>query len=104
MIYVWASGNGGHLHDNCDCDGYTGSIYTISISSASQQQQTPWYAEKCASTMATTYSSGAYNDQRIVSIAASICFYLQYHNYQIESCKIYSSKNSKGQCIISHIL
>lgn len=67
VIYVWASGNGGHLHDNCDCDGYTGSIYTISISSASQQQQTPWYAEKCASTMATTYSSGTYNDQRIAS-------------------------------------
>jgi len=65
-IYAWASGNGGHLQDNCDCDGYTGSIYTISISSASQQQQSPWYAEKCASTMATTYSSGAYNDQRIV--------------------------------------
>lgn len=67
MLYVWASGNGGRLGDNCDCDGYTGSIYTISISSASQAQHTPWYAEKCASTMATTYSSGAYDDQRIVS-------------------------------------
>ncbi|WAR00449.1 NEC1-like protein, partial [Mya arenaria] len=67
VIYAWASGNGGHLKDNCDCDGYTGSIYTISINSASQQQHTPWYAEKCASTMATTYSSGAYNDQRICS-------------------------------------
>lgn len=67
VIYAWASGNGGSLGDNCDCDGYTGSIYTISISSASQQQRTPWYAEKCASTIATTYSSGAYNDQRITS-------------------------------------
>lgn len=67
VIYVWASGNGGRLGDNCDCDGYTGSIYTLSISSASQAQQTPWYAEKCASTMATTYSSGAYSDQRIAS-------------------------------------
>lgn len=66
VLYVWASGNGGRLGDNCDCDGYTGSIYTISISSASQAQHTPWYAEKCASTMATTYSSGAYDDQRIV--------------------------------------
>ncbi|XP_052279881.1 neuroendocrine convertase 1-like isoform X2 [Dreissena polymorpha] len=67
VIYAWASGNGGHLKDNCDCDGYTGSIYTISISSASQTQQTPWYAERCASTMGATYSSGAYNDQRICS-------------------------------------
>lgn len=67
VIYAWASGNGGSLGDNCDCDGYTGSIYTISISSASQQQQKPWYAEQCASTLATAYSSGAYNDQRITS-------------------------------------
>ena len=66
VIYVWASGNGGRQGDNCDCDGYTGSIYTISISSASEHQLSPWYAEKCASTMATTYSSGAYSDHKIV--------------------------------------
>lgn len=48
------------------CDGYTGSIYTISISSASEHQQSPWYAERCPSTMATTYSSGAYQDQKVV--------------------------------------
>ena len=35
-IYVWASGNGGKDDDNCNCDGYTNSIYTISISSATQ--------------------------------------------------------------------
>lgn len=67
VIYVWASGNGGRQGDNCDCDGYTGSIYTISISSASEHQLAPWYAEKCASTMATTYSSGAYSDHKIVT-------------------------------------
>ncbi|XP_061173752.1 neuroendocrine convertase 1-like isoform X1 [Saccostrea echinata] len=67
VIYSWASGNGGRLGDNCDCDGYTGSIYTISINSASQRLHTPWYAEKCASTIASAYSSGAYNDQRIAS-------------------------------------
>ncbi|KAG7267783.1 hypothetical protein CRUP_015028, partial [Coryphaenoides rupestris] len=47
-IFVWASGNGGRQGDNCDCDGYTDSIYTISISSASQQGLSPWYAEKCS--------------------------------------------------------
>ncbi|XP_069608109.1 neuroendocrine convertase 1 [Ranitomeya imitator] len=66
-IYVWASGNGGRQGDNCDCDGYTDSIYTISISSASQQGRSPWYAEKCSSTLATAYSSGDYKDQRIIS-------------------------------------
>ena len=68
-IYVWASGNGGMHGDNCDCDGYTGSIYTLSVSSASQHCQSPWYAEKCASTMATTYSSGTFSDSKIVSSA-----------------------------------
>ncbi|XP_004406658.1 PREDICTED: neuroendocrine convertase 1 [Odobenus rosmarus divergens] len=66
-IFVWASGNGGRQDDNCDCDGYTDSIYTISISSASQQGLSPWYAEKCSSTLATSYSSGDYTDQRITS-------------------------------------
>uniref|UniRef100_A0A8C5KKV9 Neuroendocrine convertase 1 n=1 Tax=Jaculus jaculus TaxID=51337 RepID=A0A8C5KKV9_JACJA len=66
-IFVWASGNGGRQGDNCGCDGYTDSIYTISISSASQQGLSPWYAEKCSSTLATSYSSGDYTDQRITS-------------------------------------
>ncbi|XP_064152444.1 neuroendocrine convertase 1-like [Anguilla rostrata] len=66
-IFVWASGNGGRQGDNCDCDGYTDSIYTVSISSASQQGVSPWYAEKCSSTLATAYSSGDYTDQRITS-------------------------------------
>lgn len=66
-LYVWASGNGGSKGDNCDCDGYTASIYTISISSASQQCKSPWYAEKCASTLATTYSSGSLEDQKITT-------------------------------------
>ena len=29
-IYVWASGNGGKFEDNCNCDGYATSIYTVS--------------------------------------------------------------------------
>ena len=65
-IFVWASGNGGSKGDNCNCDGYIGSVYTLSIGSASQQGQFPWYGERCAATMAATYSSGAYSDQMIV--------------------------------------
>ncbi|KAK6643780.1 hypothetical protein RUM43_000043 [Polyplax serrata] len=67
VIYVWAGGNGGSKDDNCECDGYIGSIYTLSIGSASQHGQFPWYGEKCAATMATTYSSGAYADQMIAT-------------------------------------
>ena len=28
-IFVWASGNGGRDGDNCNCDGYTNSIFTL---------------------------------------------------------------------------
>ncbi|KAH7643737.1 furin-like protein [Dermatophagoides farinae] len=60
-IYVWASGNGGRRLDNCNCDGYTNSIYTLSISSATQNGNKPWYLEECSSTLSTTYSSGTPN-------------------------------------------
>ncbi|KAJ9600056.1 hypothetical protein L9F63_009647, partial [Diploptera punctata] len=66
-IFVWASGNGGSRGDNCNCDGYIGSVYTLSVGSASQQGQFPWYGERCAATMAATYSSGAYSDQMIAT-------------------------------------
>jgi len=65
-IYVWASGNGGRNGDSCSCDGYTNSIYTLSISSASENGLVPWYSEPCASTLATTYSSGGTSERQIV--------------------------------------
>lgn len=66
-IYVWANGNGGGHSDNCNCDGYSSSIYTISIGSASQHGLFPWYGEICSSTLAAAYSSGAYKDQKIAT-------------------------------------
>ncbi|XP_074651070.1 proprotein convertase subtilisin/kexin type 6-like [Tubulanus polymorphus] len=57
-IFVWASGNGGNNDDSCNCDGYTNSVYTLSISSVSENNKKPWYLEECSSTLATTYSSG----------------------------------------------
>ncbi|XP_076388737.1 neuroendocrine convertase 1 isoform X3 [Megachile rotundata] len=66
-IYVWASGNGGSKSDDCGCDGYVGSVYTIAVGSASQTGRFPWYGESCPATLATTYSSGAYHDQMIAT-------------------------------------
>ncbi|XP_041369640.1 furin-like protease kpc-1 isoform X1 [Gigantopelta aegis] len=66
-IFVWASGNGGRDGDNCNCDGYTNSIYTLSISSATENGNIPWYSERCASTLATTYSSGSGGEKQIVT-------------------------------------
>ncbi|XP_049766155.1 furin-like protease 1 [Schistocerca cancellata] len=66
-IFVWASGNGGRDHDNCNCDGYTNSIWTLSISSATENGVVPWYSEACSSTLATTYSSGASSEKQVVT-------------------------------------
>ncbi|CAK8682639.1 unnamed protein product [Clavelina lepadiformis] len=66
-IFVWASGNGGHNKDSCACDGYINSIYTIGISSVSQYGYRPWYLEACASTLASTYSSGELNEGKVIT-------------------------------------
>ncbi|XP_077988680.1 furin-1-like [Glandiceps talaboti] len=66
-IFVWASGNGGRSHDSCNCDGYTNSIYTLSISSTTEHGAIPWYSENCSSTLATTYSSGSGSERQIIT-------------------------------------
>nr|CAH7745731.1 unnamed protein product [Callosobruchus chinensis] len=66
-IFIWASGNGGRDHDNCNCDGYTNSIYSLSISSATEHGHVPWYSEACSSTLASTYSSGAVGERQVVT-------------------------------------
>ncbi|XP_022105565.1 furin-like isoform X1 [Acanthaster planci] len=66
-IFIWASGNGGRSKDSCSCDGYTNSIYTISVSSVSERGNIPWYSEPCASTIATTYSSGSSGEQEVIT-------------------------------------
>ena len=57
-IFVWATGNGGHYNDYCNCDGYITSIFTVSIGAVNDRGKSPWYAEPCPSTLAVTYSSG----------------------------------------------
>ncbi|XP_063259324.1 proprotein convertase subtilisin/kexin type 4-like isoform X2 [Prinia subflava] len=56
-IFIWASGNGGINYDNCNCDGYTNSIYTVSVGSVLGDGQRPRYGESCSAILTTTYSS-----------------------------------------------
>jgi len=66
-IYVWAAGNGAKNGDNCNCDGYTSSIYTLSVSSVTEHEQKPWYSEVCASTLTATYSSGDQTEKQVAT-------------------------------------
>jgi len=56
-IFVWASGDGG-AQDDCNCDGYAASMWTISINSAINDGETALYDEACSSTLASTLSNG----------------------------------------------
>lgn len=57
-IYVWASGDGGE-EDDCNCDGYAASMWTVSINSAINNGENAHYDESCSSTLASTFSNGA---------------------------------------------
>lgn len=48
-------------------NSYTNSLYTLSISSATEKGSVPWYSEACSSTLATTYSSGSFGERQIVT-------------------------------------
>ncbi|CAO3607531.1 unnamed protein product [Cunninghamella echinulata] len=57
-IYVFATGNGGDAGDNCNFDGYTNSIYTITVGALDHANRHPSYAERCSAQLVVTYSSG----------------------------------------------
>ncbi|KNC76516.1 hypothetical protein, variant, partial [Sphaeroforma arctica JP610] len=66
-VYVFAGGNG-KRNDNCNCDGYTNSIYTLSIGAIDFQNKWPWYSEPCCATIASTYSSGINSKKYITTV------------------------------------
>ncbi|XP_056289183.1 proprotein convertase subtilisin/kexin type 5 [Pseudoliparis swirei] len=57
-VFVWASGYGGRRGDHCSCDGYSGSVYTVSIGGSTRRGSAPDYLERCSSTLATAYTGG----------------------------------------------
>ncbi|NXS98928.1 PCSK4 convertase, partial [Jacana jacana] len=66
-IFIWASGNGGINYDNCNCDGYANSIYTLSVGSVLASGQRPQYSESCSAILTTTYSSRTTSEMQIVT-------------------------------------
>ncbi|KAG8890161.1 pheromone processing endoprotease [Tulasnella sp. 332] len=57
-IFVFASGNGAGSGDQCNFDGYTNSIYSVTVSAVDSKGQHPYYSEPCAANMIVAYSSG----------------------------------------------
>ena len=57
---MWATGNGGSVGDDCSCDGYVSSIYTLSVGCISDRGLSTYFSEVCPSTMAVVFSGGSH--------------------------------------------
>ena len=58
-VFVFASGNGGGNGDNCNFDGYTNSIFSITVGAVDRLDNHPPYAELCSAQLIVGYSSGS---------------------------------------------
>ena len=72
-IYVFASGNGGAQQDNCNFDGYTNSIYSITVGAVDRMGQHPYYSELCSAQLVVTYSSGSGDYIHTTDVGLSKC-------------------------------
>lgn len=72
-IFVFASGNGAVYDDNCNFDGYTNSIFSITIGGIDRLDMHPYYSELCAPQLAVTYSSGAGDYIHTTDVGENTC-------------------------------
>lgn len=72
-IYVFAAGNGAASDDNCNFDGYTNSIYSITVGAIDQNNQHPYYSEACSAQLVVTYSSGGGEAIHTTDVGADKC-------------------------------
>lgn len=58
-VFVFASGNGKGSGDECNYDGYTNSIWSVTVGAVDWNGHSPYYSEGCAANMVVAYSSGS---------------------------------------------
>ncbi|KAI9828736.1 MAG: pheromone processing endoprotease [Thelocarpon impressellum] len=73
-IYVFASGNGANNGDNCNYDGYTNSIYSITVGAVDRKGQHPYYSERCCAQLVVTYSSGSGDAIHTTDVGTDKCY------------------------------
>lgn len=73
-IYVFASGNGAGAGDNCNFDGYTNSIYSITVGAVDRTGQHPYYSEECSAQLVVTYSSGSGDAIHTTDVGKNNCY------------------------------
>jgi len=72
-VFVFASGNGGRNGDQCNFDGYTNSIFSVTVASVDYRGLHPDYSEPCAANMIVAYSSGSGNHITTTDVGKNKC-------------------------------
>ncbi|KAF2237099.1 hypothetical protein EV356DRAFT_497404 [Viridothelium virens] len=70
-VYVFAAGNGAAADDNCNFDGYTNSIYSITVGAIDRKGNHPYYSESCSAQLVVTYSSGSGDSIHTTDVGAN---------------------------------
>ncbi|GAA5931166.1 hypothetical protein JCM3775_004952 [Rhodotorula graminis] len=72
-IFVFASGNGGAVDDQCNFDGYTNSLLSITVGAIDRKGLHPFYSEACSANMVVTYSSGSGDNIHTTDVGKNSC-------------------------------
>jgi len=73
-VYVFAAGNGAASEDNCNFDGYTNSIYSITVGGIDRAGNHPYYSESCSAQLVVTYSSGHNDAIHTTDVGENKCY------------------------------
>ncbi|KAK1142543.1 pheromone processing endoprotease [Aspergillus melleus] len=75
-IFVFAAGNGASYDDNCNFDGYTNSIYSITVGAIDREGNHPSYSESCSAQLVVAYSSGTTDAIHTTDVGTDKCYSL----------------------------
>ncbi|KAL4913363.1 peptidase S8/S53 domain-containing protein [Aspergillus aurantiobrunneus] len=75
-IFVFAAGNGATSGDNCNFDGYTNSIYSITVGAIDREGNHAPYSESCSAQLVVAYSSGASDSIHTTDVGTDRCYSL----------------------------
>ncbi|KAL4910587.1 hypothetical protein BDW74DRAFT_480 [Aspergillus multicolor] len=73
-IFVFAAGNGAGSEDNCNFDGYTNSIYSITVGAIDREGSHPYYSESCSAQLVVAYSSGTTDSIHTTDVGTDKCY------------------------------
>lgn len=73
-VFVFAAGNGAASEDNCNFDGYTNSIYSITVGAIDREGNHPYYSEACSAQLVVTYSSGGTDAIHTTDVGIDKCY------------------------------